>query len=222
MTEFDLPRGLASWAEASLAGDRNILARSNQGTVLLFREAGMEFVIKTVMGRGTVLHARRATLEREWGAYRRLEGVEGVPKCYGMLEGRFLVLQHIRGTPYREAEIADRPAWFARLLDTLRACHERGVAHGDLKNKSNLMSDSLGRPCIIDFGTTVLRKDGFHPVNHRFFDFLRQLDLNAWCKHKYEGRFEDMSSEDRAIYHDSLLERLARRWRQSKGLQGPR
>lgn len=222
MADFQIPKGLAAWADASLESGRNILARSNQGTVLLFQEAGMSFVVKTAMGRGTVLKARQATLEREYGAYRRLEGVTGVPRCYGMVQDRLLVLEYVRGTPYRDAEIADREDWFARLLKTLRSCHERGVAHGDLKNKSNLMSDARGRPCIIDFGTTVLRKDGFHPINHRFFDFLCQLDLNAWCKHKYQGRFEDMSPADRAIYHDSRLERILRRRRQRKGIQGPR
>lgn len=222
MTDFQLPKGLASWADNSLASGRNILATSNQGTVLLFREAGMEFVVKTAMGSGAVLRARRATLEREFAAYQRLDGLSGIPRCYGMLDDRFLVLEYIHGTPYREARIADREAWFAALLETLRACHERGVAHGDLKNKSNLMSDALGRPRVIDFGTTVLRRNGFHPVNHWFFRFLCQLDLNAWVKHKVQGRFEDMSDADRAIYRDSRVERLLRRYRQGRGLQGPR
>ncbi len=222
MPNSTLPEGLADWAGRSLADNENVLATSNQGTVLLYRAEGVALVVKAAMGRGAVLRARRRTLDREYGAYRRLEGVPGVPRCYGMLEDRYLVLEYIEGTPYREAEIPDREQWFGELLETLEACHERGVAHGDLKNKSNLMSTTDGRPCIIDFGMTVVRRDGFHPLNHRLFAFFRQLDLNAWVKHKYQGRFEDVTEADRAYYRDSRLERLLRRYRQRKGLQGPR
>lgn len=222
MSNPSLPDDLARWADRSLREGANILATSNQGTVLRYQEGDHDLVLKTAMGQGTVLRARKATLDREYSAYRRIEGVPGVPRCHGMLEGRYLVLEHVSGTPYREAVIDDRERWFAELLDTLLACHARGVAHGDLKNKSNLMSTDEGRPCIIDFGLTVVRKEGFYPVNHRIFNFFRQLDLNAWVKHKYQGRFEDVSAKDQALYHDSALERLSRRYRQRRGLQGPR
>lgn len=207
---IELPRHLARWAENSLAGGHNVLAADNQGTVLLFREGGMEFVIKAAMGSGAVRRARQATLEREYAAYRRLEGVAGVPQCHGLLEGRFLVLDLVRGKPYREAEIGDREAWFASLLATIRACHARGVAHGDLKSKSNLMCTHQGQPCIIDFGTTVLFRDGFHPINNAFFDYACQLDLNAWVKHKYHGRYQDAAPGDAALLRHSWLERLLR------------
>jgi RIO-like serine/threonine protein kinase len=222
MPNQSLPEGLAAWAGRSLDEGQNILATSNQGTVLLYQSTDASLVVKAAMGSGTVLRARRRTLDREYAAYQRLEGVPGVPRCHGMLEDRFLVLDYVEGTPYREADIEDRDAWFAQLLETLRACHERGVAHGDLKNKSNLMSTATGRPCVIDFGLTVVRKEGFHPINHRLFAYFCQLDLNAWVKHKYQGRFEDVSEADRELYHDSRLERLLRGYRQRKGLQGPR
>jgi tRNA A-37 threonylcarbamoyl transferase component Bud32 len=226
MPDATLPGALADelvrWADDQLESGENILATSNQGTVLHYRDEDHDLVLKTAMGRGAARRTRQHTLEREFEAYRRIHGVPGVPRCYGMLEGRYLALEYVRGTPYREAVISDREAWFAALLDTLQACHARGVAHGDLKNKSNLMNTEAGMPCVIDFGMTVVRRDGFRPINHLLFRFFRQLDLNAWVKHKYQGRFEDVSEEDQALYHDSAIERLARRYRQRKGLQGPR
>jgi serine/threonine protein kinase len=222
MSNDALPPGLAAWADESLASGRHILATSNQGTVLLFDEGDQAFVLKAAMGRGTVLRARRATLEREHAAYRRLEGLKGIPRCYGMLADRYLVLEYIRGTPFRDAQISDREAWFAELLEIIRSCHARGVAHGDLKNKSNLMSDAQGRPCLIDFGATALFREGFHPINHRFFRFLCQLDLNAWVKHKCQGRFEELSAEDLAVFKDSRIERVLRWQRQLAGKQGQR
>ena len=88
-----------------------------------------------------------------------------------------------------------------------------GVTHGDLKNKSNLMSTADGRPCIIDFGMTVVRRDGFHPLNHRLFAFFRQLDLNAWVKHKYHGKYADVSDEDRELLDYSFIEYWVRKLR---------
>ena len=55
--QFDC--NLLEWAEASLASGSNVLAKSNQGTVLLFEGEGLKLVIKTAMGRGAVRKARR-------------------------------------------------------------------------------------------------------------------------------------------------------------------
>ena len=213
MFDSRVPKHLPPWVESSLEKGENILARSNQGTILLFREAGMEFVVKTAMGSGAVRRARQATLTREVGAYRRLQGLAGVPKCFGMVADRYLVLEYIHGTPYREAEWVDRDAWFAQLLCVIRGFHERGVSHGDLKSKSNLIVTVDEKPCVIDFGTTVMHKQGFHPVNNLIFEYLKRLDLNAWVKHKYHGRYEDASEEDRALLNYSKVESMLRRYR---------
>lgn len=213
MFDSRIPKNLADWVEHSLEQGENILARSNQGTVLLFREDDREFVVKTAMGSGAVRRARQTTLAREAEAYERLQGLQGVPKCYGMVADRYLVLEHVHGTPYREAVWNDRDAWFTRLLKVIRGFHERGVAHGDLKSKSNLLVTTRELPCVIDFGTTVMRKPGFRPINNLMFEYLRQLDLNAWVKHKYQGRYEDASEQDRELLNYSKAEALLRRYR---------
>lgn len=213
MLDEDISRALPGWVEHSLKSRTHILATSNQGTVLHYQDDGLDLVIKTAMGKGAVLHARRTTLQREAKAYELLAGVEGVPRSYGLVCGRYLALEHVNGVPYRDAEIPDRDVWFGSLLATIRACHERGVAHGDLKSKSNLMVREDGSPCIIDFGTTVVFRPGFHPFNHQLFSYLKQLDLNAWVKHKYRGRYEDASNEDRALLKYSLFESLLRKYR---------
>lgn len=222
MLQFEVPKHLSRWADNSMLSGQNILATSNQGTLLLFREAGMEFVLKTAMGKGAVLRARQATLEREYAAYQRMEGLDGVPRCFGMVDDRYLVLERIHGIPYREAEIDNREEWFARLLEILQGFHARGVAHGDLKSKSNLMFTDRGKPCVIDFGTTVLFRTGMHPINNRMFRYARQLDLNAWVKHKYQGDYEAASEEDKELLSYSFLERWLRRRRQKKDQRNER
>ena len=213
MLDFKIPKFIPRWAESSLEKGENILATSNQGTILLFRESGMEFVVKAAMGSGSVRLARQATLNREYEAYSKLQGVTGVPKCHGMVAERFLVLEYVRGVPFRDAQIADREAWFAELLSILREIHKRGVSHGDLKSKDNLMMTNRGRPCVIDFGTTFMHKDGFHPINNRMYDYLVQLDINAWVKHKYHGRYEDASEPDKKLLQYSRAEAVLRRYR---------
>lgn len=208
-----LPDGLLSWIESSLKTGNNILATSNQGTVLLFEGDGLKLVIKSAMGRGPVRKARQATLEREHAAYQRLGGVVGVPACYGFLDERYLVMEFIDGVPYREATWQDRDAWFTGLLEVIRAFHERGVSHGDLKSKANMLVGVDQKPYVIDFGTTFLHKEGFYPVNNRLFEYGKRLDINAWVKHKYHGRYKDASPEDQELLQYSRLEWVVRKLR---------
>ena len=208
-----LPGDLHAWIKASLASGSNILATSNQGIVLLFEGDGLKLVIKSAMGSGVVRKARQATLEREYAAYQRLQGVVGVPACYGLLAGRYLIMEFIDGVPYREASWDDRDGWFAGLLDVIRAFHERGVSHGDLKSKSNMIIGRDQKPYVIDFGTTFIHKEGFHPINNRLFEYGKRLDINAWVKHKYHGRYKNASAEDRQLLQYSKLEYVVRRMR---------
>jgi predicted Ser/Thr protein kinase len=208
-----IPEDLQKWIKSSLESGSNILATSNQGIVLLFEGDGLKLVIKSAMGRGPVRKARQATLEREYAAYQRLNGVAGVPACYGLLDARYLLMEFIDGTPYREATWQDRDRWFAELLLIIRAFHARGVSHGDLKSKTNLIVGRDQRPYVIDFGTTFLHQDGFHPINNHLFEYGKRLDINAWVKHKYHGRYKNASEQDRQLLNYSKLEYVVRKLR---------
>ncbi len=208
-----VPEDLEQWIESSLAAGKNILATSNQGTVLLFEGDGLKLVVKSAMGRGAVRRARQATLEREYSAYQRMEGIAGVPVCYGLLSQRYLLMEFIDGRPYRGATWKDRDAWFAELLHIIQAFHARGVSHGDLKSKTNMIVSPEEKPFVIDFGTTFLHKDGFHPLNNRLFEYGKRLDINAWVKHKYHGRYKNASAEDRQLLNYSKLEYVVRKLR---------
>jgi len=208
-----IPDDLQQWIESSLASARNILATSNQGTVLLFEGDGLKLAIKCAMGRGAIRKARQATLEREYSAYQRMDGVAGVPACYGLLAQQYLLMEFIDGVPYRHASWQDRDSWFTGLLSVIQTFHARGVSHGDLKSKSNLIAGRDGNPYVIDFGTTFVQKEGFHPINNYLFEYGKRLDINAWVKHKYHGRYKDASEEDRKLLNYSKLEYLVRKIR---------
>ena len=199
------------WIEHSLQQQENILAVSNQGTVLHYQDNGLDLVVKTAMGKGLVLKVRQKTLLREFEAYRRMDGLRGVPECYGLLGGRYLVIEFIRGTPYRQAIWADRANWFRDFLEILQSIHERGVSHGDLKSKSNILVSGDEKPCVIDFGTAFLHRSGFHPLSNWFFEYGRRLDINAWVKHKYHGRYADASEQDHQLLNYGRIEYIARK-----------
>jgi len=204
---------LRPWVEHNLSRRENILATSNQGVILLFRGNGKELAVKTAMGRGLVLKIRRKTLLREFRAYQRLTGLAGVPECYGMIDGRYLLLEYIPGERYRDAVLQNREQWFAGLLEILRSMHARGVSHGDLKSKGNLLVSRSGRPFVVDFGTAFIYKPGFHPLNNWLFRMGKRLDINAWVKHKYHGFYRDASAADRALLDYGWIEILVRKLR---------
>ena len=187
------------------------LARGHQGWLFGLSLNGYRLAVKTPAGGvGAFLHRRALRLEHR--AYRRLNGVSGLARCHGLFDDRWLVLDEIDGEAFRDAAVDE--AFFDRLLEVVRAMHGRGVAHGDLKRKSNLMVGADGRPWIVDLGTAVVRREGFAPINHALFRTLAQTDLNAWVKLKYGG-YDDVSPADRAMFRPTLPERLARAFRRA-------
>jgi len=202
-----------NWIERSLDRHENILAVSNQGTLLEYREQGLHLVVKTAMGRALFHKLRQRTLLREYQAYQRMAGLAGIPECHGMIDGHYLVMEYIEATPYREAVFTDRERWFDAFLAVLRSFHQRGVSHGDLKSKSNVLVTPDEKPCVIDFGTAFVHKPGFHPVNNRLFEHGRRMDINAWVKHKYHGQYANVTGADRDLLDFSPIEYYVRKIR---------
>ena len=92
----------------------------------------------------------------------------------------------------------------------------RGVAHGDLKRKDNIIVAAGEQPYLLDFGIAVRRSARNDVFNRLVFEHVRQMDLNAWVKLKYGRRIDPeaepgvLSTEDGALYRPLLIERLAR------------
>ena len=154
----------------------------------------------------------RLAIRREDRIYARLAGTPGIPRRYGLLDGRHLVLEAIAGGSYRDEQsrLENRERFFARLLETLEAMHAAGVAHADLKRKDNLIVAPGEQPFLIDFGIACVDGEKHRGWRHLKFEWFRQLDLNAWIKLKYGRAPEAMSADDGALYRPLWLERLAR------------
>lgn len=181
-----------------------------QGDIHTGQVGENRILVKSAAGTGITAWLNRRMLRREYHIYRRLAGVEGIPHCFGFFMGRYLVLENVDARTMRHTTIGDRNLFFAEMLTIIESFHERGVAHGDLKRKDNILVTRDSRPCLIDFGVSVFRQPGFHPLNHFRHSFSHQHDLNAWIKHKYDRKYQDISAEDAKYYRPLHLERLAR------------
>ena len=182
-----------------------------QGEIRTGRIADKDILIKSAAGTGIKGWLNRKMIQREYRMYSHLGGVQGVPRCFGLFMGRYLVLEHVKSQSYRHATITDRDSFFVEIWDIIGSLHDRGVAHGDLQRKENILVTEDSRPCLVDFGVSVFRKPGFHPVNHFLYDFSRQQDFNCWVKHKYGGTYQNMSPEDAKLHRPLVIGAIARK-----------
>jgi predicted Ser/Thr protein kinase len=197
-------------------GEGRVLGSGYQATVELYSTPAGAAVVKKPHRSALLGSLWRRLLRREHAVYEQLAGVPGVPRTYGLVDGEYLALEYIEGPSLREHEgsLADRPAFFAALLATLRAMHAAGVAHVDLKRKANIIVGPGERPWLIDFGIAARR--GTSSFGRAWFEHAVQGDYNAWVKLKYGRRIEPaeaarvLSAEDAALYRPLWSERVAR------------
>jgi len=201
---------LISWIQHRISDQSHIFFRGYQGHIYLFEGKGCRLIIKVASGSGLLRALRTMMLRNEYKIYARLASFRGSPRCYGLLQGRYLVLEYIEAVPLRHAEIEDRDTFFQNLLDRIIELHLLGIVHFDLKRKDNLLVADKRSPCLIDFGTAVARKLGFAPINHYLYNLGKKFDFNAWIKLKYDGKMENISAADRIYYQRTRLEKTAR------------
>lgn len=183
-----------------------------QASIYLYRGTAGNFVIKEPRGALFRRKLGEASVRRESRIYKRLEGVPGVPRCFGILDDKCLILEYIPGGSLREVEhqIENKELFYSLLLRTLRSMHEAGVAHGDLKKKDNILVGPNQEPFVIDFGIAIQADESQRGRDGLMFRSVRQADYNAWIKHKYQRRLDNLSAEDAEIYRPMVLESVAR------------
>ena len=119
---------------------------------------GLPAVLKDYRGKNLLTRGLLAPrlVKGEFDILRRLEGIPGIPKAYAVVEKRALLLEFIDGDTigkFKPGELPD--STFDLLRDTVRAMHERGVVHLDLRQKKNILIDAEKRPWLIDFGAAM-------------------------------------------------------------------
>ncbi|MBW2054609.1 MAG: hypothetical protein JRI29_02730 [Deltaproteobacteria bacterium] len=103
---------LLQWIRVGVKTETNILSHGYQGCVYLYESKGQRLVLKAPIGWGLGKVIRIAMLRREYKIYSRLSEIQNIPRCYGLIDGRYLVLEYIVGVPIRSAQITNRSEFF--------------------------------------------------------------------------------------------------------------
>ena len=119
----------------------------------------------------------RYSLNREAKSYAWLEGVSGIPQCFGF-EGRdVLLLEYIKGQPLSRFKRGKVPeSVFVKLGKIISSIHARGVANGDL-HRSNVLLTSDWDVYLVDFASAFFTYNADKPGF--LFRGIKSLDLHA-------------------------------------------
>jgi predicted Ser/Thr protein kinase len=137
-------------------------ARRNPDVYLVEFEGG-PVVVKDFTPRGAFVRAWIGPFlqRRELRAYERLAGHPAVPKLLGEIDRRAFAVE------YRPGEHVSRKlrgrvsdSFVDELEEAIAAMHARGVAHLDLKHRSNVLVGEDGKPVLIDFASAVCLEPG--------------------------------------------------------------
>jgi RIO-like serine/threonine protein kinase len=143
----------------------------------------------------------RAMVRREITVYRALRDLPGIPRLLGEIDAYAFVVERIDGPELGAFAPRELPPGFIETLEaTVREMHERGVIHGDLRQRRNILVGPGGRPYLIDFASGIRLSPDF-PL----FGLLRQMDLSAVAKLKAKHAPETLTPPERRLI---TLERL--------------
>lgn len=193
---------------------RTIAPQANQSKVVLFPDHQPPLAIKTPSVDRRLSLLSRWLIRREYTFYKILQGVPGIPHCYGLFNGDQLVLEYQPGSrPRKKNTRSEAKAIYpctavGELRKTIAAMHYRGVAHADLKRTYNLIHSPDNRLVVIDFGTALLRR------GHKggpLWRWAAQQDWNAWVHYGWGKNPELMPPAVARLYRFTMLERIAKR-----------
>lgn len=140
---------------------RAVLNRGGWGNpdVLLVETATGSVVVKDFAPRACVVRSWFGPwlLRREARAYRRLDGVETIPRLLGQIDAAALIFEYRPGVLLSRSLAGHlSPSFLAELDSAVAEMHRRGVVHLDLRHRSNILAGEDGRPVVLDFATALL------------------------------------------------------------------
>ena len=187
--------------------------QGHQGIAFKMLVDGQSFLIKRTNKMGALTkYVSEHFIQHEYKIYQRLEGIAGIPKCYGLSDDGSLILEYIDGNSYREKEhiLENRDQFFIDLLALILSIHKAGVSHGDLKRKDNILIGENNQPYLIDFGTAMSLNFEGQLIKRWLYNFSKQTDLNAWIKHKYFRQYDQIKKDDLVYYSSNTVDKLVR------------
>lgn len=177
---------------------------STRPVLWVVEEDGVRAVVKDFSVNGFLFRnvIGRFLIWREGKALRRLKGVRGVPALYRIIDGIALIMEEIPGRNLEEIEREQRMSkiFFDEMNDLVDRCHQRGVAHCDLKRAPNTLVGPEDAPYFVDWGAAIFDAEfRCFPLNRIYRRFL-QDDHMAVVKQKLRHCPEAVSPEEAARY----------------------
>jgi predicted Ser/Thr protein kinase len=189
--------------------------RGYQSTVYLVEIEGQRAAVKDFSGTPPLFRRWVAPylVRRELRALQHLQGVPGVPQFYGSLDRLAFAMEYIEGTPIAQFSIGElAPEVFPRVQNVIDGIHQRGVAHGDLKRRSNLILTPQGEIYLIDFAAATIGGRPFHPFANWLQKQMAAIDDKALPRLKRFVAPELLTEADQQkLDNPTTLEKLARR-----------
>lgn len=184
----------------------------NKADVLLVAAGGGQVAVKDYAARWwPVRWSGALQLSREERAYTRLAGVAGIPRFLGRIDRNAIAIQYVPGVrlPKFHKKMGGVPRVAERLGELLGAVHARGIIHGDLRSRDNILVTPAGELFLIDFssaGVFDLRTWWGRTV----FTRLRRAEERALLKWKMELVPEQATEEERRAHRRFV--RVRRLW----------
>ncbi len=147
---------------------------------------------------------------REVRALRHLNGTQGIPRFVGRVDRLAFAMEFIEGAPistFSRGELS--PDVFPRITEVVEAMHAKGVAHGDLKRRSNLILSPDGSVWIIDFAASVVARG---PISRKLMRAVAEVDDKSLPRLKRFVSPELLTEEDKwKLDNPTKLERWAKK-----------
>lgn len=155
------------------------------------------------------------TCRHEQAIYRRIAGVAGVPRWVGRLDKAVYAIEYIEGQPLDHFQ-SPPEGFFDELRRIFDAVHARGVAYCDANKRSNVLVDSAGRPCLVDYQISIRRRDDLpwplRQISRRIVAYMVGRDLYHLYKHKRRLSPRELTPQEEAMSRKrSFLHQLHRK-----------
>ncbi len=149
--------------------------------VRLVEREGARLVEKTYRQRHLPVRVLgRLLIAWETFIYSRLSGIPGIPAIVASPDAYTITTTFMGGHNLRSRRHAIPDArYFEELECLVRAVHDRGVIHLDLRNRRNYGMDDEGSPYLVDFASSV-----YLPFRGPLWRVLRHVDFMGLAKLK--------------------------------------
>lgn len=184
----------------------------NKADILLVTLADGTFAVKDYAAKNTLVRWSGALqLAREVRAYERLRGVAGVPRFHGRLDRDAIIIEYVGGIrlPKFHARHGGVPRVAERIRELLDRIHERGIIHGDLRSRDNILVTPGGDLYLIDFSSAAVFTPGTWSHRVLFPRFVR-AERRALLKWKVALAPGELTDEELASHR--RFKRLRRLW----------